>query len=158
MGVAAFQIVLRAERITSMKSIKESIQSLNNIRFVGQDHLGFAYEYHDGKYLYEILLRGDDTDLEFDASVRFALCNPDGIEQVFLVFIKWALISWHPSIYLFTSVLKQKVFYEKNEVHLFLENAHSEIQAMRDFWQQSFGTKRGAVRVEDVFEGLNANE
>jgi hypothetical protein len=151
MGIESFNILVRAERNASMDFIKESVLAFGNIKFVETNELGDSYEYFDDKYLFEILIRGDDLNSEFDINIRFALCNEDGIEDVFLSFVKSIAERWNLTIYLLSSILKERNFFDRNETQLFFEKVSLEIQALRLFWQKNFGNKRGPIRPDDVF-------
>lgn len=154
MGVESFSILLRAERLNSIASVLETIESFGQTKFVKKTEFGNYYEYYDAKYLFEILVRGDNEKIECDVNIRFSLCNEDGIENVFLKFVKTLTENFTFSIYLLSSLQKEKTFFDKNETELFLETAKSEIQSLKKFWQKSFGNKRGAIRSEEVFDWL----
>jgi len=157
MGIESFGVVMRAERSSALSSIRQALQSYPNLRLLDERASEVAYEFHDGECLFEVLLRGTDREKEFDLNVRFALCNPDIVEQRFLDFIFWAKRLWQPRLWQMSSVSKEKVDFNPDELHLFEERAPSEIRALRSAWQKTFGVKRGAVRVTDVYSWIRTD-
>lgn len=157
MGIESFGVVLRAERSSSLTSIRQVLQSYENLKLLKEGGSEATYECDDGECLFEVLLRGDDNEKEFDLSVRFSLCNPDAVESRFLEFIAWAGRRWHPQLWQMSSASKEKVSFNPDELHLFEERAPSEIRTLRNAWQRTFGMKRGAVRVKDVYNWLKTD-
>jgi len=154
MGIESFNVVLRAKRTASIEDIRRAVLSFPNVHFVKADECGLAFEFNDDTHLMEILLRGQDSDAEFDLCVRFALCNPDGIEEKFKQFVTWAACQWRPTIWQLSSAKKGKTSFEPEEVDLFLKGVTEEIDALRRVWQRAFGSKRGPVRVDEVFRWI----
>jgi hypothetical protein len=157
MGIESFGVLLRSERHFSIEEINTSIRLLESVNVVFEGDSESSYEYFDGKHLYEILISGSNYEAEFDVNVRFALCNYESIDLIFIKFVSWVISKWNPSIYLHSSLLKEKVFYDKSEAILFCKNVQSEIKPLRKMWQQQFGTKQEPVRVENVFMWLENN-
>jgi hypothetical protein len=154
MGIESFGVVLRAKRTLPIKEIRSAVLSFPNVHFVKDDNSGSSFEYNDGEHLVELLLRGSDKDAEFDLCVRFALCNPDGVEGKFTRLIAWAASRWRPAIWQLSSATKQKTQFSPDESDVFLANVREEVRALGQVWQKAFGIKRGLVRVEDVFGWL----
>jgi hypothetical protein len=152
MGVESFTMMMRARRYTAIAEVDQAIRRYRHVQFLRSDTLGVAYEYADGDHLFEVLLRGCDTQANFDLSIRFALCNPDSIESHFAVFVRWAIQQWQPTVIWLMSSKFRKTPLSPDDYDTFLrQDMHREIEALRESWQASFGRRRGPVRVCDAY-------
>ena len=154
MSIESFSVTLRAKHQEPIESVRRDLESYPYFKLLNRDRRGLSFEYADGECIIEALLRGTDQEAEFDLCVRFALCNPDAVEQRFAEFITWAKDHWHPQLWQMTSVSKDKTSFGSDELDEFLVRLPSEVQAVRAVWQRAFGSKRGAVRVEDVYRWM----
>jgi hypothetical protein len=156
MAIESFGVLMRAEHSAVRRPPRQVLKSYPHLKLLAEDASEAAYEYFDGECLFEVLCRGKETDREFDVFVRFALCNPDQVERRFLDFIEWARGQWQPRLWMMSSVSKEKVSFSPGELHEFQEAAPTQIRALRAVWQKAFGSKRGAVRVKEVYSWLES--
>src|SRR5262249_26285890 len=140
-------------------SVQDAIEKRENISAREESPIGCAYELRPTNCLIELLLRADNQNHNAsDLFVRFALCNPDECDKSFIAFVEWVWNEWMPRVSLTSSLSKDKIYFEPNELDRFKAVIPTEIRMLREFWQMQFGEKRGAVRVRDVYSWIGVNE
>lgn len=131
----------------------EFLENEWNLQFHADDLGGGALvaEYNDNSHVIEFQLSRYIEDNGCTLAVRFSLCSFATIDSLFIDFVQSVLSRFDAEVWLMTSALKQKDHYPPGEVNWLVKLLPEEIEAMRKYWQRTFGTKQGVVRVKDSF-------
>jgi len=133
-GCEDFQVMLKS-RESNFIAVCDFLKSHSKIRLVADTY----FEYQDDSHLIEFEVR--DTDGKADVSLRFALCNPDTIDDVFLRLID--SLSNRFSL----DVFVMDVFDGESSVDIM-----GNILYKRGLWKNDFGEEIEALSCDQAIE------
>lgn len=113
-------------------------------------------EYGDGLHFIELQLTRETATDRCSLAARFSLCSYNSIDSIFIELVSSVLASFEADVWLMTSAVKMKTNYLPGDTHWLVSSLPEEIAAMRAYWQNLFGAKQGAVRVNDSFSFVGA--
>jgi len=108
-------------------------------------------EYDDGRHIIDIQLSREITSDKCTLAMRFSLCSYETIDNIFVELVNSVLFSFEAEVWLMTSAVREKASYLPGDSTWLIGALPGEIVEMRNYWQNFFGTKQGAVRVKDSF-------
>jgi hypothetical protein len=155
MGVEAFGVSMRLIKPGVFDHVIETLTSYDNVRMDRANTVaGFETatgEYNDGTHLIDLQILRDLAENKCTLAVRFSLCSYETIDHIFVNLVGKILSLFEGDVWLMTSALKQKANYLPGDERWLIAALPDEISAMRQYWQNLFGDKQGAVRVKDSF-------
>lgn len=140
-------------QVGACNRIKKILASRPHVKFAC-NHSGSSSamtgDYADEFHIIEFQLR-EIKPTSCTLSIRFSLCSYGTIDSIFISIVADILSELEADVWLMTSAIKQKSNYLPGDSRWLIAALPDEIAEMRKFWQNTFGTKQGAVRVSESF-------
>ena len=134
MGCEDFQVMLKSRESDTI-AVCDFLQSHANVKLVEDAY----FVYQDDSHLIEFEVR--DSDGKFKVSLRFALCNPDTVDDVFL-----QLINSFSSQFSLDLIVKD-IIDNENSVGI-----KGSILYKRALWKKDFGEKVEALSCDQAID------
>jgi hypothetical protein len=155
MGIEAFGVSMHFVEPGVYGHVRKTLESDKNVHLSKEQKLGEFYvgtgEYFDESHVIEFQLSQEAGSDKCSLALRFSLCSYNSIDTIFTKIVEDVLSSAEADVWLMASSLKQKDNYPPGEAMWLIKLLPEEIAAMRNNWQNLFGTKQGVVRVKDSF-------
>lgn len=143
MGCEDFQVTLKNKKLSKAKA-KELILKGNNIIIKKSDDNYF--EYNDKNHLIEIQLRELKEGIE--VSLRFALCNPLSIDEVFFNVLQLLSVTLSAEIDIIDEYAENEK-YARQGLKLYL---FKNITIKRGYWIKDFGSETATISCDDALK------
>jgi hypothetical protein len=155
MGVEAFGISIKFLECRIYTQLQQALKIYPQVHCLHNETTAayniFTAEYEDGKHFIDFQILHEIATHKCSLTMRFSLCSHDSIDSIFIEITNEILSLFEGHVSLMTSALKYKSDYFPGDQKWLLAALPDEIIEMRKYWQNLFGTKRGAVRVKESF-------
>ncbi len=160
MGVESFLVRLRGQQPDLQEIVVYSRRALGIVPDPEQQVLTSAYSYYvfrDGKHVIEFeFFQARES---FDISIRFALCHPPSVDQIFIGHALALMRRFH----LIATICEElpegePTDYGKEYLDRFTANCSWSIARARGYWREMFGSEEMGVSVSDALRWIIENQ
>lgn len=135
MGCEDFQVMLKSRAAENFSEVKNFLAAYPNITALGNSN----YEYRDGKHVVEFEIRLSES---IELSIRFALCNPASIDEVFVALVKDVSDQFNLDIQVMDVVQGDEGFQQVGDC----------ISFKRGLWRKDFGVDVAPLGCDEAVE------
>jgi hypothetical protein len=153
-GVESYLLRLRGRRSDVDSAVEYAQNAFGLAPDPEQTVLSNAYSYsayRDGLHVIEFEYFRKDA--RFEISIRFALCNPSSIDQVFLGIVRSLMKKFDMTAQICEQLPKgEQTEYSVTEEDRFSANYSWSVEKSRERWRQMFGTEQAGLSVSNALQ------